>query len=76
MAVGSVDGRERREMVATLFPDGKEGKTVPPTPMGEGRDPMELTQTLSHPMRQAVETSLPPPTPKEEIVLTNGVTVG
>ena len=72
MAVGSVNGKERREFVATLFPDGTEGKTV----SEEGKGEMQLTQTLSHPLKQAVETTLPPVTPVEEVVLKNGVVAG
>ena len=72
MAVGSVAGKERRELVATLFPDGTEGRTAPE----DGRGGMQLTQTLSHPLKQAAETTLPPVTPVEEMVLTNGVAAG
>lgn len=48
VAVGSMDGRERREKVATFYPDNR-----------EGYQPPELIQPVAQPTKETYETTSP-----------------
>lgn len=61
MAVGSVDGKARREMVATFYPDGKENRVHGPAQSEPMQPPPASTEPIpTHPEAQPVQTEAQP----------------